>query len=42
MYIVAADETLSNIAVKDSIGFGVDEQIVEQLSETKDRKAAVV
>lgn len=41
-FIVELDGSLSKIVVKDSMGFGVDEQIIRQLSKRKDWKVAVV
>lgn len=40
-FVVELDGTLSNIAVKDSMGHGMDEQIVKRLSETKNWKVPV-
>src|SRR5690606_165875 len=40
-FAVELDGTLSNIAVKDSMGHGMDEQIIRRLSETKDWKVPV-
>jgi|SRR5690606_28398216 len=41
-FVVEVDGTLSNIAVKDSMRHGMDEQIVKRLSETKDWKVPVL
>jgi len=37
-FIVETDGSISNIAIVDSTGFGVDEQVVKQLSDTKNWK----
>lgn len=40
-FVVELDGTLSNIAVKDSARFGIDKQVVEQLSKAKNWKVPV-
>ncbi|NQD70933.1 hypothetical protein HP439_09410 [Sphingobacterium shayense] len=40
-FVVELDGTLGNIAVKDSAGFGIDIQVVKQLSNAKNWKVPV-
>lgn len=41
-FVVEIDGTLGDVAVKDSMGHGVDEQIVNQLKQTKGWKVVMV
>lgn len=41
-FVVETDGSLSNVLVKDSMGYGIDEQIVNRLSQTKKWKVVVV
>ncbi|WP_164123039.1 energy transducer TonB [Sphingobacterium sp. xlx-130] len=41
-FVVELDGSLSKVAVKDSMGYGIDEQIIKQLSTAKNWSVAVI